>query len=79
VDDDAVEARQERPPEVDLGRGSTRQQVVRSEDARNPWADERAVELGNGEPLQVKDVRTLPQQPRHRGHVFEHLERHSQR
>jgi hypothetical protein len=57
VDDDAVEAREQRAPEARAARRTPRQQIVRGEDERAIRTEQEPVELRHGEPLEVDDVR----------------------
>jgi len=57
VHDDPVEAREEPAPQAGAVRGAPREQVVCGENGRQVWAEEERVELGDGEPLNVEDVR----------------------
>ena len=56
MDDDPVEALEQALPEPAPPRRAAREQVVRSEHERGARAEQRDVELGGCEPLQVKDL-----------------------
>jgi hypothetical protein len=63
VDDDAVEAAEQRAPERRAA-PCAGQQVVGGEDERRRSERRSTVELGHGEPLEVDDVRRPASEPR---------------
>ena len=72
--------RKRRSPEALPTRGAARKEVVRGEDERSRGAQERDVELGCREPLQVEDVGVPAQEPPHPSRVLERLQtRHAPR
>ena len=56
VDDDALEAREQRPPHRGLRERAARDDVVRREDGGAARTEEPAIELRRAEPLDVHDV-----------------------
>ena len=78
VDDNAVEAVEQPPPEpVPAGRAPW-DEVVRGEDERPARPEQEHVELGHGEPLQVEDVGAPGEKPAHPDRVLERLGRAAQ-
>src|SRR5205814_8021770 len=49
VHDDAIEAREQRAPEIDLARRSAREKIVGGEDRRHTRSQQKTVELGRGQ------------------------------
>ena len=78
VHDDAVEAREQRPPEIALGGRSAWQQIVRGEDRRDTWPQHEPVELRRGQPLEMEHVRSASQQRRGARQVLGSFEREPQ-
>ena len=56
VHDDSLETREERPPEARSGGRPAGEQVVSREDEWRAGAQQRDVELGGGEPLEMEHV-----------------------
>ena len=74
VDDHAVEAREDAPPQVLAGGGSPRQEVVGGEDGRRP-EPEMDVRLWQGQPLQMQNVGTRQGERPHHVDVLDPLQR----
>ena len=74
VDDHAVEAREDAPPQVLAVGGSPRQEVVGGEAGRRP-EPEMDVRLWQGQPLQVQNVGTRQGERPHHVDVLDPLQR----
>src|SRR5206468_7511431 len=72
---DAVEAREQRPPQRVLLRRPSGYEVVRGEDGGDAWPEEHPIDLGGGQPLEVEDVRRPAEQGERGGNVLDQLER----
>ena len=79
VHDDAVEARENPPPELGAVRRAAWEEIVRREDRRQVRAEEARVELGRGQPLDVEDVCVEAAQGGEPQRVLHDLERQAQR
>ena len=75
VDDDAVEAPEQAPPQPSAPRRAAREKVVRGEDERRPRPEQRHVDLRRRQPLQVEHVGGAAHQPQHLGRVLDGLQR----
>ena len=78
VCDHALEAAVERVPDALLGGGAALGVVVGGVDERGAAAQEHAVDLGDGEPLDVHDVGVAERQLGQAEGMLGHLQRHAQ-
>src|SRR5207302_5568951 len=79
VHDHALETSEQVAPAVAVAGRPARQKVVRGEDGTRSQPQQRAVDTGPGEPLQVHDVGPKPGKLRHAKRMLEGLQRQPQR
>jgi len=75
MDNNAIEAPEQPPPQMLFVRGAAWQEVVGCEDERRPRMKEPAVELGDGAPLHVDNVCAGGGEPREAERMLEDPER----
>ena len=75
VDDHTVEAREERAPETGAAGRASRQEIVRGEHEGSVGTEQEPVDLRNGKPLKMDDVRGTGEHAAGRERVLQRLER----
>ena len=78
VHDDPVEPREEPAPQVGAVRGAAGQEVVRRENRRQMRTEEKRVELGCGQPLEVQYIRLQAAERREPERMLDNLDRQAQ-